>query len=121
MYAVRALEERFPSIGFEGNEAALPDRVPAAPEQVGLRVTAVDAASAVAEAGLRAGDLLIDVGGEPFFRGAGGVAQLYHWIVRELRGQPASYPLTVWRDGNRITLEAVFQLGSYVRDSGDRD
>ena len=121
MYAVRALEERFPSIGFEGDEAALPDRVPAAPEQVGLRVTAVDAASAVAEAGLRAGDLLIDVGGEPFFRGAGGVAQLYHWIVRELRGQPASYPLTVWRDGNRITLEAVFQLGSYIRDSGDRD
>ncbi len=116
MYAVRALEERFPDMGFEGEEVSLPEGAPAlVSEQVALRVTDVTDGSAVHTAGLEAGDLLLSVGGEPFFRDRGGVAGLHHWLLRELRETPAPYEMTVWRDGRLVTLEANYQLGPYVQ------
>ena len=118
MYAVRALEERFPDVGFSGDEVPLPRGLTvSAPEQVGIRITAVQAGGAASEAGLEPGDVLITVGGEPFFQGRGGVRGLHHWMVRELRTNPAEYELTAWRDGRMTTLSATYQLGPY-RPSG---
>ena len=124
MYATRALEERFPTVGFDGEEAVLPTSTPGAPEQVAIRVTRVEADGPLASL-LRPGDLLLDVGGEPFFSGrrggGGGVAHLYQWMLRELRAEPASYPLTVWRAGNRVSLDATFGLGPYLNDPNGRN
>jgi len=53
------------------------------------------------------------VGGEPFFQGRGGVLGLHHWMVRELRTNPAEYELTAWRDGRMTTLSATYRLGPY--------
>ena len=119
-YAVRALEERFPDMGFEGEEAPLPQGATALEsEQVAVRVTDVTEGSAVHAAGLEAGDLLLAVGGEPFFRDRGGVAGLHHWLLRELRETPVPYQMIVWRDSRLVTLEASYQLGPYAQpDSG---
>ena len=114
MYAVRALEERFPDLGFSGNEVPLPYAVTvSAPEQVGVRVSAVDLGGVASLAGLERGDVLITVDGEPFFQGQGGVQALYHWMVRELRTSLAEYELLVWRSGRMTTLSATYQLGPY--------
>lgn len=120
MYAVRALEERFPDMGFAGDEAPLPEGAPAlVSEQVALLVTDVAEGSVVHAAGLEAGDLLLSVGGEPFFRGRGGVAGLHHWLLRELRDTPAPFEMIVWRDGRLWTLEVSYRLGPYAQtDSG---
>ena len=114
MYATRALEERVPSLSFDAIEEALPAAVKAAPEQVALRVRDVVPTSPLAPSGLKAGDLLIEVGGEPFFRGRGGVAGLHHWIIRELRGAPAPYTVAIWRDGKRVESTVRLKLGSYT-------
>jgi dienelactone hydrolase len=114
MYATRALEERVPSLGFDGREEALPAGVTAAPEQVAIRVRQVEAAGPLSSAGLKAGDLLLEVGGEPFFRGRGGVTGLHHWLIRELRAAPAPYKVVVWRDGKRVESTIQLKLGSYT-------
>jgi hypothetical protein len=113
MYAVRALEERFPGIGFAASETKLPDGVATAPEQVGLQVTGVDADQPAATAGLMAGDVLVSFGGELFFAGRDGAEGLYHWLVRELRTTKADYELVVLRAGRRVTLRALYGLGPY--------
>ncbi len=112
MYAQRALEERFPDVGFTGEEVAIPGPgVEWAPEQVAVRVTSVSTAG---PAGLRSGDVILTLGGEAFFRGRGGVASAYEWLVRELRETPQSYSLSVLRDGLPLSLTHVYQLGPYV-------
>ena len=116
MYATRALEERVPSVGFEGSEEALPGGVKAAPEQVAVRVRQVAPTGALSSAGLQSGDLLIEVGGEPFFRGRGAVAGLRHWLIRELRDAPAPYTVVVWRDGRRVESTVQLKLGPYIAD-----
>ncbi len=114
MYATRALEERFPNVGFTGDEVPFPASVaPSAPEQVAVRVVHVEADGPAAKAGVRTGDLLITVGGEPFFRGRGGVPGLHRWMMRELRTTPADYPITVWRGDREVTLTATYRLGPY--------
>lgn len=113
MYAVRALEERFPTLGFTAFETMLPDGVATAPEQIGLRVREVYSDGAAASAGLLAGDVLVSFGGEPFFAGRDGTAGLYHWLVRELRTTPADYALVVLRAGRRVALQARYGLGPY--------
>jgi predicted esterase len=113
MYAVRALEERFPSVGFEGSEVSLEGGVATAPEQVGLRVERVAPDGPPAEAGLRPGDVLLTIGGEPFFQGRGQIARLHHWLVRELRETPNEYELVVLRSGRRVELRAPYALGPY--------
>ena len=118
MYAVGALEERVPTVGFQGREEGMPESVVGAPEQVGLRVTAVDAESPGARAGLQEDDLLVSFGGEPFFRGRGGVEGLHHWLIRELREPAADYELVVWRDGRLERLRASYALGPYRSPGG---
>lgn len=114
MYAVRALEERFPDAGFEGEEAPLPTGVPAGPERIAIRITSVRSGSAVARAGLRSGDLLVDFGGEPFFAGRGGVAGLHAWLLRELRTTAVPYTIKVVREGKPTELVAELKLGPYT-------
>ena len=112
MYAVRALDERFENVGFSGRGVPMPTEA-TAPEQVAIRVAAVDERSDAAEAGLQSGDILLSFGGEPFFRDQGGVAGLHHWLVRELRTHAQEYELLVWREGRAVTLRGVFTLGPY--------
>jgi dienelactone hydrolase len=114
MYATRALEERVPSLGLDGAEEALPAGVNAAGEQVAVRVRQVAPSGPLAAAGLKAGDLLLEVGGEPFFRGRGALTTLHHWLIRELRGEPASYAVATWRDGRRVESNVRLALGPYV-------
>jgi len=114
MYATRALEERVPSLGLDGAEEALPAGVNAAGEQVAVRVRQVASSGPMAAAGLKAGDLVLEVGGEPFFRGRGGLTTLHHWLIRELRSEPASYAVVSWRDGRRVESNVQLALGPYV-------
>jgi len=113
MYAQRSIEERFPALGFTGAEEAMPAGVPAAAEQVAIRVQQLPGSGPFATAGLKAGDLLLEVGGEPFFRGRGGVDGLHAWLVRELRGEDESYRVVLWRDGRRVESTVRLKLGSY--------
>ena len=113
MYAVRALEERVPTVGFEGREETLPGGVRGGQEQVGVRVTAVDPGGPAAGAGLEAGDVLVSFGSELFFRGRGGVDGLHRWLIRELRETEIDYELVVWREGHLETLQASYVLGPY--------
>jgi dienelactone hydrolase len=114
MYATRALEERVPSLGLDGAEEALPAGVNAAGEQVAVRVRQAAPSGPMTEAGLKAGDLLLEVGGEPFFRGRGALTTLHHWLIRELRSEPASYAVVAWRDGRRVESNVRLALGPYV-------
>jgi poly(3-hydroxybutyrate) depolymerase len=118
MYAVRALEERFPSVGFDGDEVALPTGAATAPEQVGIEVTQVEAGGPADRAGIRTGDVVVRWGGEPFFEGRGGVAGLHAWLVRELRTQPRDYEIVVWREGVLRTLAVALRLGPYADGAG---
>jgi predicted esterase len=136
-YAVNALEERFPSVGLEGNEVELDaemlvalgrlstaaDRsvsvrradAPAERGQdheiVGVSVTSVDPESPLA--GIAPGDILLEVGGEPFFRGRGGLSGLHRWLARELGGTPKRYPVAVWRNGRGVLETFDLALGDY--------
>jgi dienelactone hydrolase len=113
MYAVRALEERFPDVGFQGDEVPLPGGMSGA-ERVAIRVTTVKPGGAIASAGLRAGDLLVEFGGEPFYARRGGVAGLHAWLVRELRATAAPYTMKVVREGKPTELIAHLKLGPYA-------
>jgi hypothetical protein len=114
MFATRALEERVPSLGIDGVEEALPAGLDAAAEQVAVRIRQVAATGPLAAAGLKAGDLLVEVGGEPFFRGRGALTTLHHWLLRELRNEPAPYTVVAWRDGRRVESSVRLALGPYV-------
>lgn len=111
MYATRALEERFPSLGFEAEEGEAP-RALLAPEAVALRVTRVDPTGAFGAAGLKRGDVLIEVDGEPFYPGRG-LPHLRAWLMRELTAQGRPYRFSVWRAAQRVELTATLALGPY--------
>jgi dienelactone hydrolase len=113
MFATRALEERLPALGVEGMEDALPAGMTAAAEQVAVRVRHVDPAGALSAAALKPGDLLIAFGGEPFFRGRGGLTGLHQWLIRELRTEPAPYSVTAWRDGKRLETTIQVKLSGW--------
>jgi dienelactone hydrolase len=113
-FATGSLEERLPTVGFEGVETAVPAAAAPAPEQVAIRVTRVADGSAMAAAGLGVNDLILEVGGEPFFRGNGGVDGLRRWLMRELRGDARDYDVRVWRGGAARALTASLKLGPYA-------
>ena len=113
-FATRALEERVPPLGLDGTEDALPAGVKAAAEQVALRVRQVAATGPLSAAGLKPGDLLLEFGGEPFFRGRGGLTALRDWLIRELRSEPAPYTIVAWRDGRRVESSVRLKLGPYI-------
>lgn len=111
MYAQRALEERFPDVGFAGVEVDLPDGFAgSAPEQVAIRVTGV---SATGPDDLRQGDLILAVGNEPYFRTRGAVSSTYQWLVRELREWPRDYSFSILREGRPVTVAHSYELGPY--------
>jgi len=113
-FAAGALEERLPSVAFEGIEAPIPAGAHPAQEQVAIRVTRVAGGSAMAAAGLQVNDLLLEVGGEPFFQGQGGLEGLRRWLMRELRGDARDYEVRVWRGGAARTLKTSLKLGPYA-------
>jgi hypothetical protein len=119
-FAIAALAERVPALGFEGPEVAVPPGIVPTVEQVAIRVNSVTGAGALASSGLRAGDLLLEVGGEPFFRGNGGVEGLRQWLMRELRSEPVALDLLVWRDGRKQTLTSKVGLGPYASPTSAR-
>ncbi len=114
MYATRALEERVPTLGFDGREESLPAAVKGAGEQIAVRIKHVDPAGPLAKADLKSGDLLLEFGDEPFFTGRGAVSGLHHWLIRELRNDPAPYNVVVWRDGRRVESAVPLKLGPYA-------
>jgi C-terminal processing protease CtpA/Prc len=112
MYAMRALEERFPSLGFEGTLVREVDGSVLPGERAAIQVSAVDDDSPFAAAELRTGDVLLEVGGEPFYAGRG-LDVLYRWLVRELDTTPRDYNLLIRRGGRDVTQTVTLQLGPY--------
>ena len=112
-YAVRALEDRFGELGFGGAEVKLPGDVKGGPEQSAIEIADVAEDSMWRQAGLKTGDILLEVDSEPFFSGKDNLDVLYQWLIRELRTKPKTYSLLVIRGGKRIILEAQLKLGPY--------
>ncbi len=101
-------------LGLDGVEEALPAGMTGAAEQVAVRIRQIAPSGPFAAAGLQAGDLLLEVGGEPFFRGRGALTGLHRWLIRELRGTPAPYTIVTWRAGRRVESSVRLALGPYV-------
>lgn len=114
-FAIAALNERLPTLGIDGVEVAMPGGR-AAGEQVAIRVNSVTAGP-FQPFGLAAGDLLLEVGGEPFFRGNGGIEGLRQWLMRELRSKATEVAILISRDGRQRTLTGQLALGPYIEPS----
>lgn len=110
-FATRSLDERFPSLGLEGVEERPSN---ATGEVTAIRVTAVSGDGPFAASGVRKGDLLMQVGSEPFYTGNGGLTTLRNWMARSLRAQEVEWPVIVRRGSQEITLAGHFKLGPYA-------
>ena len=111
-YATRALEERFPELGLSGEELSEVPGIALDGERVAIRITEVAPDGAFSGTGLSAGDLLLEVGGEPLFAGKG-LDSLHHWLLRELVANERIYALVAWRDGAELRLQVPFALGPF--------
>lgn len=103
-YAMRSLEDRLPPLGIEGEETGSGAR-----EQTTIRIDAVVDDSPFHLAGVKVGDELIAVDGEPFFTG-GGLEGLRAWLARELAETPRALSLSIRRGGKEHTLLATLSL-----------
>jgi hypothetical protein len=112
MYATRALEERFPTLGIEGEEVDDPVHLGLIGDVTGIRLTRVEPGGAFDRAGITTGDVLLEVDGEPFYTGRG-LGFLHAWLTRELDAVAKPYKLLISRDGERMELEAALALGDY--------
>jgi predicted esterase len=112
MYATRALEERFPTLGLEGQAVDDPTQLGLDGEMTGIRLTQVDPDGPFGEVSLRVGDVLLEVDGEPFVA-SHGLGFLHAWLLRELDGVARPYTLLIWRNGERLELESELALGDY--------
>jgi len=113
MYATRALIERLPELGLEAaGTVARPDGT------LGIRIERVDPAGPFGDSGMRRGDVLVEVGGEPFYPESGGLDFLHEWLLRELTARATAYEVVVERHGERLNLAAVLALGPYRRPAG---
>ena len=108
-YAVQTLEDRFPTLGLSGEPTELPPALSSSDERIAIRLSAVESEGPFGSTDLRSGDLLLNVGGEPFFRGRG-LEELRHWLMRELVSVPRSYVVQVWRDGAMVEQDVPLQL-----------
>ncbi len=111
MYAVRALEERFPNLGFKLVEKPLPASLAPLPNQLGWQVTEVETSGPLAAAGLKPGDLILRFGDHLSF--ADSAQDLLFHLRRELRTQPSEYEVEVWRDGGLQKIRFELALGNY--------
>ena len=64
---------------------------------------------ACSAAGLKKGDLLLEVDGEPFFNDST-VSELRAWLVRELDARPRKLALRVLRRGAELALDVTVSL-----------
>ena len=103
-YAMRSLEDRLPPLGLVGRETEAANR-----EQMSIRIDDVAEDSAFFRAGLRRGDVLVEVDGEPFFEGSG-LDGLRSWLVRELEETPREVSLRIRRGGKEQMLLATLSL-----------
>ena len=108
-YAVQTLEDRFPSLGLVGEPTRLPETLGNPGERVAVRLTAVDAEGPLGSIDLRPDDLLLAIGGEPFFQGRG-FEDLRQWLIRDLETAPRRYSVETWRDGAVIEQDVMLQL-----------
>ncbi len=108
MYAQRSIENRLPSLGLEG------DIVPGdfGGELAALRLDTIEDGSVFGKVGLRKGDLLLEVDGEPFFNDST-VSKLRAWLVRELDARPRKLALRVLRRGAELALDVTISLDPF--------
>jgi len=111
MYAVRSLEERFPSLGLELIEKPLPASLSPLTNQLGWHVTEVEAESPLSAAGTKPGDLIVRFGDHLLF--ADSPRDLIFHLRRELRTHPSEYEVQVWRDGELQKIRFELALGGY--------
>lgn len=105
MYAVGALDAWFPDLGITGTPIALePDR-----DLAELHIEAISNKSPLYIAGVREGDTLIAVDGEPFFVDSS-TSELRAWLMREATHVPRTIPLRVRRRDRELMLDASFSL-----------
>ena len=103
-YAMRSLEDRLPPLGLVGRETGVTRG-----EQTSIRIDDVAEDSAFFRAGLRPGDVLVEVDGEPFFEGSG-LDGLRSWLVRELDATPREVSLRIRRGAKEQMLLATLSL-----------
>ena len=108
-YAIRSLEERFPTLGLQGRLAALPDSMSPGPEQRALEIESTDPDGPFSNFDILPGDRLIEIGGEPFFVGKN-LNSHYQRLVRELDSISRPYVVQLLRDGALHTLEVPLAL-----------
>lgn len=109
---MQTLKDRFPALGLEGEPAALPSTLGPPGERIAIGLTTIDPEGAFGAADLRPGDLLLAVGGEPFFKDYG-LGALYHWLLRDLESVPHPYSVEVWRDGAVVERQVELALGPF--------
>ena len=78
-------------------------------ELAALRVDAIEDGSVFGKVGLKKGDLLLEVDGEPFFNDST-VSELRAWLVRELDARPRKLALRVLRRGAELALDVTVSL-----------
>ncbi len=101
---MQSLEDRLPPLGLVGQETGA-----ARGEQTSIRLDDVAEDSAFYRAGLRPGDVLVEVDGEPFFEGSG-LDGLRSWLVRELDATPREVSLRIRRGAQEQMLLATLSL-----------
>ena len=109
-YAAQTLRDRLPSLGFEATRVDDPEVE--ADEYTAFKVTSVQSDSPFEAAGLKPGDILLEVGAEPFVVGRD-LRFLRDWLSRELDDVPRAYELLVLRDGQSLTLTVTLSLDPF--------
>ena len=105
MYAQRSIEDRLAALGLEGHIV----QGDLGGELAALRVDAIEDGSVFGKVGLKKGDLLLEVDGEPFFDDST-VSELRAWLVRELDARPRKLALRVLRRGAELALDVTVSL-----------
>lgn len=91
-------------LGIAGSQSPLPPPLAAKLQRrQGLRVAQVVSGNPAATSGLRAGDIVVSVAGDPI----GSATNLQRWLVEETIGRPVE--ITVWRNGALVDVMAVPQ------------
>ena len=79
------------------------------PDSGAVRVAQVDPAGVAAAAGIRAGDVLVSIGGVPTSD-----PSWQSWRAKYARQEGASFPIRILRDGRAMTVNAVVRLSTLI-------